>query len=299
MPYKQTDAWHRQMRDYLMEKKNTIAPRTWQQYRRYLEASGKALGYPNPSSVTLRALQEYEAGLTSSTNTKRDYCSVLKTFLEWTGDRDARKWRPIATYRPKADGVFLREHQVEAVRQVARQKGVMIELLYSLAVDNGCRMVDAQRLTVQNAREMLASGRSMIRSKGRGGGKMRLLVLNQQTFEPLARYLRERDQEGELLFGGRAYVTLWRYLTWLSEISGVDFEPHDLRRTFGNRHWRAGTPIETIAKLLGHESIGMSFKAYIGVDADDMMEAQRKLAQSASSHPESVASPQRAGDCPG
>jgi integrase len=74
---------------------------------------------------------------------------------------------------------------------------------------------------------------------------------------------------------------LYDKLTKLSEISKVEFRPHDLRRTFGNRHWRAGTPIETIAHLMGHESIDMTFRAYIGVQYSDMLQAQRRLCPSA------------------
>jgi integrase len=70
---------------------------------------------------------------------------------------------------------------------------------------------------------------------------------------------------------------IWRMVKGISAKSGIRFSPHDLRRTFGNRHWRAGTPIEVIAKLMGHETINTTFRAYIGVAYDDMRSAQKNI----------------------
>jgi len=120
----------------------------------------------------------------------------------------------------------------------------------------------------------------MILSKGRGGGKPRPLVLNQATFAPLSSYLRTGPAERGRLFNVTRRA-MYDKLMKVSKLSKVQFSPHDLRRTFGNRHWRAGTPIETIAHLMGHESIDMTFRAYIGVQMCDMMQAQRNLCPSA------------------
>lgn len=278
MPYKHRDAWHRQMREYLERRRATLSKESLEEYRGILEGAGGRLGWPPPSRVTVAMLERYEASLSPNPNTRRTYCSVLKRFLMQSGCPEAARWGPVAVARPKLDGVFLEEATVEYVRQVARGLGPEHELLYSLAVDNGCRVIDMRRMTVANARELLSSGVSMIVSKGRGGGKPRPLVLNQQTFEPLARYLRARmPAPGGLLFGGISKSTVRRRFRSLSEKAQVYFEPHDLRRTFGHRHWRAGTPIETIAKLMGHESVDQTFRAYIGVQMDDMLAAQRRL----------------------
>jgi integrase len=71
-----------------------------------------------------------------------------------------------------------------------------------------------------------------------------------------------------------------RYMRLMKELSsklGTKFTMHDLRRTLGNRLWRRGVPIETIAKLLRHEDCGVTFKAYIGVDACNMRDALNAL----------------------
>lgn len=62
----------------------------------------------------------------------------------------------------------------------------------------------------------------------------------------------------------------------LSESSGIHFSNHTLRRTFGRTLYRAGVPVATIAKILGHESTEVTLR-YIGVDMDDMRDAMRRL----------------------
>jgi integrase len=61
------------------------------------------------------------------------------------------------------------------------------------------------------------------------------------------------------------------------EEGGDTHSPHDLRATFGNRHWKNGTDLAIIAMLMGHESPDQTFKAYIGVSQGDCRKAQDRL----------------------
>ncbi len=49
----------------------------------------------------------------------------------------------------------------------------------------------------------------------------------------------------------------------------MDFSNHTLRRTFGRNLYHAGTLIERISKLYGHEDIQTTLR-YIGVNLDDI-----------------------------
>lgn len=62
----------------------------------------------------------------------------------------------------------------------------------------------------------------------------------------------------------------------LSERLGFYFSNHTLRRTFGRTAYRAGIPIETIAKLLGHEDVKTTIR-YLGIDLDDMGAALSRM----------------------
>ncbi len=56
----------------------------------------------------------------------------------------------------------------------------------------------------------------------------------------------------------------------IGKAAGIKLASHDLRATFGNRHYRAGTDILTIAAMMGHESPNQTFRSYIGINQTDM-----------------------------
>ena len=62
----------------------------------------------------------------------------------------------------------------------------------------------------------------------------------------------------------------------LSERLGFYFSNHTLHRTFGRTAYRAGIPIETIAKLLGHEDVKTTIR-YLGIDLDEMGAALSRM----------------------
>lgn len=58
----------------------------------------------------------------------------------------------------------------------------------------------------------------------------------------------------------------------LSKQLGFRVTNHKGRRTFGRTMYRAGVPVPTISKILGHDSTEVTLR-YIGVDLDDMRKA--------------------------
>lgn len=297
MPYKHKDVFHRALRSYLKDVGPTLAERSAYLYAMWIEQGGELLAHRDPKTVSLRDMIRLESRLTGNETTVAVKAAAIRTFLRWCGNRDANKWKISAKQRPKADGIFLAERQIEECRKAAERSGIEHELLLSLAVDNGLRVVDMRRLTLKNAAQLLLSGQSVIRSKGRRGGKMRLMVMSRRTYPLLEEYMRHRQQlvdrygkdHPNLLIREdpkrrtvvpMSYEVILRKVTRVSELAGIYFRPHDGRRTFGSRHHRARTDIETIAALMGHERIDQTFKAYIGISAQEMREAQDRLCPS-------------------
>ena len=94
------------------------------------------------------------------------------------------------------------------------------------------------------------------------------------------------EQEGELTgyseFGIDRIVLAFKKLMENVYAMKFDFSNHTLRRTFGRRQWKLGTPIETIAEMLGHESIDMT-RRYLGLNLTDQerpMKAQDRFVES-------------------
>lgn len=292
MPYKHKDAWHWAMRKYLSEIDGTISKETKRQYTYWLEDAGKMLEYPQPTSVPLSKMREYEYSTDMVENSKAVRASVLRTFLRWCGNKDAQRWKISHKQRPKEDRLFLNETDIEYVRKVARSLGVEHELLFTLGIDNGLRAVDMRRLTMENIRQLLAFGKSQILGKGRHGGKPGLLKLNPTSVPAIYEYIKHRRQ----LVNGHLgeFGQFWLHEGWkglrpityadqrtlcveMSRACGIELRTHDQRASFGHRLHVKRVPIETIAKLLRHESINTSFRSYIGVMDDELDEALAKL----------------------
>jgi integrase len=297
MPYKERDSFHKALRSYLKDVGPTLAERSVYLYKMWIKQAGKMLAHKDPKKVSLKEMLWLESRLTGSETTVAVKAATFRTFLRWCGNMDANKWKIAAKQRPKVDGIFLTEKQVEICRRAAESLGIEHELLLSLALDNGLRTVDMRRLTTKNAEQLLATGQSMIRSKGRRGGKMRLMVMSRATYPLLEEYMRHRGQLTDwhrkdlvdLLIREDSlrrtvvpmtYEIILRKITAISNLAGIYFRPHDGRRTFGNRHHRARTDLETIAALMGHERIDQTFRSYIGISAQEMREAQDRLSPS-------------------
>ncbi len=297
MPYKERDAFHRALRAYLKDVAPTVAERTVYHYKDWIERVGKLTGYKDPRRVTLRDMVLLESKARWGETTTALRLAMYRAFLRWIGNRDALKWKIQAKQRPKLDGIFLSSGQIAACQAAAHRLGVEHELILSLAVDNGLRPIDMQRLTVRNAEQLVSAGQSVIRSKGRRGGKMRLLVMSMRTVPILEEYLRTRE---DLVLRYRrnpplllirvdrpkrtvvpmTYDVVSKRIEHIVKASGVFFRPHDGRRTFGHRHYLEGTKIETTAALMGHERIDTTFRSYIGISVQEMRDAQDRLCPS-------------------
>ena len=298
MPFKHNDAWHRQMREYLKENPR-LAQVTARKYMGLWTRAYEMMGRPNPRDVTRRDMEAFALHYAQrhSSNTCAVDLRLVRMFLIFGGNAQAGRWKVSESLRPKVDGVFLREDAVARVRLTAHAMGLDHELIYSLGVDNGLRPVDMLRLTVRNAQEAISSRVSDIRGKGRNGGKVAAQAFNRMTPPLLVEYLQWRqkvveetgwDSERLLIHvgrGGKGYgkPRPWTYkriletVNDLSEESGIRFDPHDLRRTFGNRLKRRKVPLEDIAKAMRHENPDVTFKCYIGGELDDRLETMDKL----------------------
>jgi|GEM_PF-3219323 len=294
MPYKYDDRWHSRARKFIEDKVRCgrLYPDAAGQYRRWLHLAWTRLNEPDPETVTLSQLEELEGNWDLDENTLAIRCRVVRDFLRFCKNPAAQHWEIRSRTHPKEDRLFLSEEAVKDLRPLAQELGPDVELIYSLGVDNSLRCGDIARITFQEAKELLWKGQAMITCKGRRGGKRRLLIMSNATREPLRKWLIKRDAMvqrfgtdpgGLMLTVNRKELhnmspkCVARRVTKLGKKAGIDLRSHDLRATFGNRHWKAKTDLLTIAALMGHETPDQTFRAYIGVRQGDMRDAQDKL----------------------
>ncbi|HUV24136.1 MAG TPA: site-specific integrase [Methanomassiliicoccales archaeon] len=303
MPYK--DQFRRAIGAYLGTKRH-LSPETQYQERRWLLKAAELLDGKNPKDLTVGQLCWFETQVPGGVDNRKNHCYALSRLLKWLGNPVVNQWVIQSRPTPKVDGTFLNEREVAYLRGSVRSAGPLHELIYSLGVDNGLRAVGMCRLTVDQGNALLRSGRGTVLGKGRNGGKPRLLPMSEMTFQPLTEYLVLRRQlletygptQTDRLLIFRNFQTgrlqtmthdhiYWRMKPLFESVGYGHLTVHDLRRTFGNRHWKAGTPIETIAKLMGHESVNQTFRAYIGIQFGDMQNAQENLSRVAKMNPSS------------
>jgi site-specific recombinase XerD len=257
-------------------------------YRNWNEQAIAVVGLQDPSKLTKQDLAKITLGLTGGRNSLAVKLRAVRCFLRWCGNKEAMRWRINFTQSPKVGGVFMSESQVAQCRQAAESLGPVHSVIYSLGVDMGLRPVDMCRLTMQNVSEFLSSNGSMIRGKGRNGGKVAYQKANRYARQYLERYLEYRSgrfRDGPFLMLKniqriRAMDSddVLVFVNQISQASGVRFKPHDMRRTFGHRLWLQGVELETIALLMRHEKPDVTFKCYIGVTEDRLSAAMDKLA---------------------
>ncbi len=176
---------------------------------------------------------------------------------------------------------------IEAKRLLAAPMTSSENLVVTLMLCMGLRRIEVIRLNVTD----IGDGWINVTGKGRLGGKLRTVPFHPRFGPVLARWMKKRSEivgtsREDALLVYRHGKKVSRYSTSGSAIDNmirtvgyradIDVSCHTLRRTFGRSLWRAGVPVETIARILGHVSTVQTLR-YIGVNMDDMIGAMNKL----------------------
>jgi len=199
--------------------------------------------------------------------------------------------------RPNVD--WLTQEQLKVLRDLPMSP--LSRIVINLELFCGLRNVEVIRLRVKDVR--ICEGYLEVRGKGRGGGKWRSVPMGYGTEEAIQQWLNERnkivseyrkfhpedDIPDSLLIwkrysGHRMVINSYSerghsldraVIIPLRKSVGFEFSNHTLRRTFGREMFHAGVEIETISKILGHESIDMTLK-YLGLNMDDMKKGMNR-----------------------
>ena len=115
------------------------------------------------------------------------------------------------------------------------------------------------------------------------GDKERTVFLSPVAGLMLGEYLKSRTDDEPALFIGKRKERLqpcgvrWM-MKELSQRVGVEHvHPHKFRRTRATELCRHGMPIQTVARILGHEKIDTTMR-YVNVENEDMKNDLRRYA---------------------
>ena len=260
----------------------------------------------NPRHITEEDIQGLvdnweERGLAVST--KKWYTHILRRYLEFY-DNSVISDMGLdfgQDTRPHADWLSEEDYKTLMTAPMTPLEEIVIHLELCL----GLRVVEVCRLDLEDIHYDEDKGKRSVsvRGKGKGDGKWRSVPFHPDTEAVLGRWMRRR---AEIVENVRRYNPYWKdpgsLLLWchyqnkpdagrygarshsldrmvihqVRDRLGIQFSNHTLRRTFGRTMYRAGTPIEAISKIYGHEDIRTTV-AYLGIDLDDMNAALEKM----------------------
>ncbi|MBR1452745.1 MAG: site-specific integrase [Candidatus Methanomethylophilaceae archaeon] len=273
-----------------------------QRTRDYLEAAGRP---SEPRRITPEDILFLMNGPWSDKTVsyqKSEY-SYFKRYLKHFGNNCYRKANVQFAQDMRVNVDWLDEVQYQQLLDFP--KTPLQEIIIHLELCMGLRSVECVRLTLNDVHDAGTRPYLNVRGKGRGNGKYRTISFHKDTRRVLDGWMVERDRMVREI---RAYNPSWKdpgtlliyklyknkprggaytehsgaidelVLDPIRDSLGFHFANHTLRRTFGRRLYHAEVPIETISKMLGHESTIETLK-YIGICLDDMDDAMLKFAQ--------------------
>ncbi len=258
----------------------------------------------NPRKVDeddIRFLLEHWSNLAIST--RNGYLHIFNRYLKFYDNKIIEEMEINLGYDDRPNVDWLTDE--ECTRLMEAPKTALEDVVIHLELCMGLRVSEVIKLRVgdihfnDDPRKRSIS----VLGKGRGEGKWRTIPFHPDTERVINRWLEER---AEIVKRIRTYDPTWpnpdNLLIWchyknkptggayterghsidrgvihrIRDRLGMNFGNHTLRRTFGRNLYHAGTPIETISKLYGHEDIQTTLR-YIGVNLDDMSDALSKL----------------------
>jgi site-specific recombinase XerD len=280
-----------QFKDYLQRKFQDSS--TAKHYVSDLNIFHRFAGNITAKEITSRLISEFiqeqsRQGKSGTTINRR--VSSLASFIDFLiEETEDDNW--ISPVRPKI-------HQVKAgyrLPQDINDKAVselfkVIEdvrdrAMFTLMINCGMRVGEVVKLNVSDVEKLEENILTRLTIHGKGH-KERTAWLTVETMVRVTQWLQERpESEEEALFinrrdGGRlstagASYTLKQYC----EKSGVSVTCHQFRHTFARRMVEHGMPVDSLAKLLGHNSIQTTMRYIDGANPTVRADFLKAMAQ--------------------
>lgn len=213
-------------------------------------------------------------------------------FLDFMTGRNPMKearilWNP---FEQTVERRFIIGHEWEALMAVAGPEEMVI---LALAGTMGLRRFEIAGLKLDDIR----NGRVVVRGKGHGpNGKMVVLIMTDAVERAIAEYMPVRDSvlarfgdrsQGRLLVhskrkGGEPMTPdcVGRRIHRLGERVGVDVSTHCLRRYFATTlYYQLGCDLNTLRRMLRHESVDTTLQCYVMSDDESMRSAFEKISR--------------------
>jgi len=202
--------------------------------------------------------------------TVRGYVRAVRAFCNWCVREGLLVSSPAARLRlppkPQNPPKAVSEDDVEAMLEVA---GVRDRAIVCVLAATGCRVGGLCDLRLCDLELGHQPARAMVREKGRGGKKSRLVFFGPQTVSALRAWIAIRPEVGDdhIFLGQRGPLTeggIYQVLRRLAKKAGIHgrSNPHAFRHAFARGALENDADLGTVSQLLGHSSIGVTNEFY-------------------------------------
>ena len=243
--------------------------------RQFRKGSQKAWREIDMRDIDQFVDEQRARGLKSATVRRR--VAALKTFFDFLAEESGDlSWvNPVRFKRhagrsEKRVPRDLHDNEIEQVWQkisLARDRA-----WFALMVRAGLRVGEVASLKfadILNQPEAERPARICVKGKGR---KERVVLLSAEAYAVLSTYLMERgaNAEGHIFLNERGQALKANGIEWLlagyGKETGLHLTPHQLRHTFARQLTKAGMPITSLGKLMGHSQISTTQIYTAGAD---------------------------------
>lgn len=246
----------------------------------------------DPRAVDSRDIQEYRGylmrrGKTPATINRR--LIALRGFFRWAKQAGLAEENPfdviekvlIKQQQDTAPRWLDRQDQLALLRAVRKSRSKRDLAIIQTLLGAGLRISELAALKVSDME--ISDRKGWLHVREGKGRKARDIPLDNKTRQALSNYLEERQadaserlflgQRGPLSEAGISYlVTKYAYQARLEDCTS-----HTLRHTFAKNLVDAGTPLDQVATLLGHESLDTT-RVYTRPSKRDLEQAVKRAA---------------------
>lgn len=266
-----------------MEIEKGRAPSSAKNYDHYLKHFAyfaKENGITDPEDITSDLVTKYRLysnrqAKPISKKTQNYYLIALRSFLKYLARRDITTLSAGKIELAKVDErqiTFLTEEEMDRLfskPDLATIQGVRDKALLFLLFSTGLRVSEICSLKKKDIN--LKQDEFSIKGKG---GKVRVVFLDQNSKEFLAKYLKSRHDDSDYLFisyghkntddgklitedGNMTPRSVQRMIKKYATAAGItkQISPHSIRHSFATDLLRSGADIRAVQTLLGHSSI--------------------------------------------
>lgn len=229
--------------------------------------------------------------------TRKNYIAALNGYLSYYDNNTISRMGIRWPHDTRPNVKWLTTEQAHKLSSHRFDKPI-VNLLIHCELCLGMRRIEVLRLTMDS----FSPDRVRIDGKGKVTDKIRYMPLHKRTWQILNEYLEWRQEQIDIVHARRPStiipddLMLWRRFYTIGSFESVkaqalnnylrtagkeaigleDLSHHTLRRMFGRVMWMDGIKIETIADMLGHETLEQCVD-YIGVNISDMQSAMSQF----------------------